>query len=669
MVDPLRVISRTGKVMVDPFGNKRMCYTPLSMYIVDYPEAIRLAGVTSCHSSVTIAKPSQLGNGIRYRRRWLSGTKRTIELLKREIDPVHEIGEFAKAAFERGLTGVTDLFWDGWANSEPSSALTFDLLHSGHKYWSDHILKWCVKALGSTEINRRFKAIPQRIGFRHFRNGITTLKKTNCRDFRDMQRFIMPVLDGGVDSRFSKLVRIHLDYHYLAQSVEVSEDETRQIQELLQQFNDKKEIVNILKLRETKKKKRPKGFRIPKLELQQHIVPSILGTGNLQGSSTDTTEKGHGEFVKGPYRLTNHKDPYPQMTNRLDKLETVRNFDLVTGLDALEKSISSLGESLVEGAANSLHLLNTVENLQGTMDEEPADYFAIIKGLERLRHEGERVRNRTFSTHSFTAIHLNRDPDISSITIDQAAREFRIPDLHDAILGYYTQPQGNQQMRCVLRRGTRVGSRSCNIPFNRVKVWFNIRIQTRSLANPGTVNGPQTLFALPKTTERGGWPKGRHDCALFINDIEKEFSGKADLRGNYFMHHFIAELTGLNALDHCVGQLRLIFQGVADGNLFDNSSYLVYATGFEAVRADSRADSRSGLVRLKRTLTGEGHRIGTVVEATRIRAPVSVVPFFGKDIHERLTSKNSMEGSLLFNLNKYADKEDFLLLHDLESYR
>jgi hypothetical protein len=529
ILEPIRIISHTGEVMEDPLGQLRMCYTVLSMYIVDLLEAIRLRGVTSLRSPVTTAKSSQLGDSFRHKRRWLSRTKKTIDDLKRHYDPVTEIREFAKEAAKRGLTGVINLFWDGWQHCEPSVALTFDVLHSGHKYWADHMFQWCIRALGRSELDMRYSVLPHRIGYRHFSKGVTVLKKTGGRDFRDMQRFIMPVIDGGVPSQFSKLIRIHLDYFYIAQCVEVSEDDLAEILDLIQEFHANKDIVHAKGYRTTK------GFKIPKLELQHHIVPTIMATGNLLGSSTDTTEHGHIEFVKGPYRMTNHRDFYPQMTDRLDKLERLRHFDLTTALHSLEMDHehTSNQNDFGSGQTDRLDCLKTVENLQGPKREDHTDYFAVIRGLETLGLPARHARSRTFSFQPFTAIHLNRDPDISSISVEVASRTFELPDLHDAIKEYYYRlslpsqdPDGP-----ILQRVSRANSATgTELPFEHISVWFNVKVQTKSLAEPGRVNRQQTLCAEPKSVGNK-WPFGRHDCALFINNLEKEFTGKANLQG------------------------------------------------------------------------------------------------------------------------------------------
>jgi hypothetical protein len=50
---PLRPVARFGKLMSDGGGRLRNCYTVLAAYIVDHPEATRLAGVTLAVSPTT----------------------------------------------------------------------------------------------------------------------------------------------------------------------------------------------------------------------------------------------------------------------------------------------------------------------------------------------------------------------------------------------------------------------------------------------------------------------------------------------------------------------------------------------------------------------------------------------------------------------------------------
>jgi hypothetical protein len=437
---------------------------------------------------------------------------------------------------------------------------------------------------------------------------------------------------------------------------------------LIQEFHANKAIVHAKGYRTTE------GFKIPKLELQHHIVPTIMATGNLLGSSTDTTEHGHIEFVKGPYRMTNHRDFYPQMTDHLDKLERIRHFDLVTALHELEaiRELTGNQDGFASSQMDTLDQLNTVENLQGPKREAHTDYFAVIRGMERMGSQLNHSRIRTFSVQPFTAIHLNRDPDISSISIDEASQKFGLPDLHNAIKEYYYNlfyPSQDTDGPLLHRSHANSSVATIELPFKYISIWFNIKVQTKSLAEPGRVNRQQTLCAESKLVGNK-WPFGRHDCALFINSLEKEFTGKANLKGgNPLSRSHFTFLTGLSMIDHCAGQLRLIFQGIrrAEGPSCRSTGmeapYLVYAQRFDCVRSDGSSDPRTGLIRLKRAKQGD-QRLGAVVEALRIRSGVSILPFFGEKADDAYTSKNSMELSVFFNLNKYADKEDFHLLHN-----
>ena len=45
ILEPLKKAAYWGKMMSDPYGCLRYCFTPLAAYIVDTPEAAMLAGV------------------------------------------------------------------------------------------------------------------------------------------------------------------------------------------------------------------------------------------------------------------------------------------------------------------------------------------------------------------------------------------------------------------------------------------------------------------------------------------------------------------------------------------------------------------------------------------------------------------------------------------------
>lgn len=524
VLKPLREVAQTGKQMADSSGNIRNCFTVLSAYMVDQPEALRLAGVIGNTSPVSLAKSKHLGDHYRHRPRNFSRTRAELDRIAATVDPFTNVETFARRCYDSRLTGVVDLLWDDWPHAEPSAALSFDILHSGHKFWSDHILEWCINALGEEEIDRRFRLLTPRIGWKHFSKGVARLAKTGGRDHRNMQRYILCVIDGapGVPPSFFELVRSHLDYFYMAQAGEVSTPTLRSILALISEMHDKKEVVHEKGYRESE------GWKIPKLEFQHHIVPSIISLGNLMGLSTDIPEHEHIQLVKEPFRRTNHRDFFPQMTQYLDRLERLRYFDLATSM--LSSSNSNHGDD-EDGSQQ------TIQNLSGARRPDFTDYFSHLQIMASTGNS-EANRVRTFSISSYTVLHLNRDPDIKSITIDEAARLFKLPDLLDAIRDFiYLQTHGRNanisHSGSVLRRcneNQRRYSDECELGFSSIRVWWNIKVQNRSLQHPGTVKKAATLCAQPPDAS-SGWKLGRCDFALLLNDALAAFDGKANLKG------------------------------------------------------------------------------------------------------------------------------------------
>ena len=65
---------------------------------------------------------------------------------------------------------------------------------------------------------------------------------------------------------------------------------------------------------------------------------------------------------------------------------------------------------------------------------------------------------------------------------------------------------------------------------------------------------------------------------------------------------------------------------------------------------------------LHRAKRANGEYFGDVIPLNQLRAPVNLVPRFGKTANKRLSSKNSMALSEEFWLNKYWEKDFFYAL-------
>jgi hypothetical protein len=94
--------------------------------------------------------------------------------------------------------------------------------------------------------------------------------------------------------------------------------------------------------------------------------------------------------------------------------------------------------------------------------------------------------------------------------------------------------------------------------------------------------------------------------------------------------------------------------------------YLSYVHRFDIV-PQSKHDGRrgpvpdpiSGMYVLKRAVRSDQSPMGGIIALSNCRIPSHLVPRFGSKADSRLTSKNSLEYSKEFSLNKYFDKDIF----------
>jgi len=119
--------------------------------------------------------------------------------------------------------------------------------------------------------------------------------------------------------------------------------------------------------------------------------------------------------------------------------------------------------------------------------------------------------SRTFATPT-TAFHLNNRASVSRSTIDELSVYHEIPTLLQATCDFFSHFLHDQTTRTIT--GKRGPAWNATPPFEQVRVWHSIQVQTYSQCGPG-VAPPQKLFASPPTEE---WPDGRCDTALFAQD-------------------------------------------------------------------------------------------------------------------------------------------------------
>lgn len=141
------------------------------------------------------------------------------------------------------------------------------------------------------------------------------------------------------------------------------------------------------------------------------------------------------------------------------------------------------------------------------------DYFAkarIVQAASKKQHPP-----RIFVSGQ-TALHLNVAPSLPKKSIDDVARMFNIPDLRAALADYYLHiAKGSMPVPAI--GGRRVSAPDAELPYANVRVWYKVKIQTRS-PHDGSILPPNSIHTLPLHSK--DWTLGRNDAALIHSNTK-----------------------------------------------------------------------------------------------------------------------------------------------------
>ncbi|KAJ6596774.1 hypothetical protein DFH09DRAFT_905105 [Mycena vulgaris] len=623
VLEPLKKTAQIGLMMTDPLGWRRFCFTPL----------------------VAMA----------------SHTLSQLIRLEREIDP-WDLSVYIKAAKKLRLNGVHRPFWRNWPLAEPSEFLTPEILHHWLKMFYDHLCQWCIQALGAAEIDFQFSVLRPHSGMRHFKEGISKAKQTTGREHRDIQRYIVPIIAGAVPKDFLTTIASLNDFFYYGQAPAISEDILSKMSTCLKTFHNKKD--SILKAGVRKGKKGPiDNWYIPKLEFLQSVIPAIRANGVPLQWSADVTEHAYITLVKDPAYNSNNQNYEAQICRHLDRGDKCRHFDLATaiasaGVDfgardpvpVIDPEPSAILDEepslLVNRTSELLDRIDPVARLSGT-NRVNVNYFLQSSLLSEGRFPNAPLPFRTFtSPDGSTAFHLARDYVGRQITVDAAATRFRLPDLRPALAAFLHRSHGN-----LIVIGGRRPRLEEKLPFKKLEVWHNVRIQSRAFHDTNKILVPETINAAPPDRH---WKCGRADAVIVNSDSGLQWP-RSGLEG------------------HTVCQVQMIFCVVpARGcnQLAGTNGFLAYVQRFDIVHhLDPTSKVRgpfpepaSGMYQLKRARRSDQSRLGDVVPLDRLRVPVELSPRFGKTADRRLSKELSLDYCEDFWLSKWFNKELFYAL-------
>ncbi|KAG2737513.1 hypothetical protein P692DRAFT_20761563, partial [Suillus brevipes Sb2] len=640
VLEPLKQAARHGVMLSDPIGNSRYCFTPLASYIADTPEAMMLATVGGKTSPVTMAMYKQFGDAFQHEPRTKSTTLAQLTVVRSRADPL-DIEAFFREAQKFRLNGVAEPFFRDWILAEPSHFFTPEDLHHIHKEFWDHDAQWLICAVGESEIDFRFSVLQPITGYQHFHGGISKLKQVTGRCHRDVQRYIIAVCADAAPGVLTA-VRALMQFRYRVQSPRIDDDDIRRISGALDEFHSNKDSIIAAGVRRGKGNRPIANWHIPKLELMQNIVPSIRNSGVIRQWSADVTEHAHVTEIKDPARASNNHNYDPQICRHLDRAEKCRRFELATSLLDAKQTTEQLENINIDADADDADADADTPIELSAVQELPRrpviSYFAIARALQYRPLGSVPLPLRSFVVGR-TAFHIAYDASIRKISIDDVAIKFSLPDLRPAIADFIQREAtcGDQHIHAI--GGPRRGAHTAILPFDRVQVWFKVRLQETEFHDAHTIRPAQTLNCAPPCHP---WNLGRYDTAIV--QTSAGFSWPS---------------SGLSG--HTVAQIRLIMRPIGkSGTSWSwKDRFLSYVQRFDI---SHDRDATTQLHVLKRSKRSNGVRMGDVIPLSQLRAPINLVPRFGATADKRLTVYNSMEHAAEFWLNEYWEKHTFFAL-------
>ncbi|KAI6115800.1 hypothetical protein EDD17DRAFT_1470754 [Pisolithus thermaeus] len=569
VTEKLKRAANVGEFMTDPFGDVRHCFTPL--------------------------------------------------LIAGDVEP-WMLDRFQKIAKANQLLGVHLLFFRNWKNSDPSCFLVPEVLHSLHKFFWDHVLKWCKEVVGTDELDARYKVHHKRVGVRHFNSGISRATQMTGCEYRDIQRTIVAMIAGAAPPAMVQSIRALIDFIYLAQRHVHTESSIGDMEASLAEFHATKHSILEAGGRAGKD-----NFNIPKLELMLSFADAIRRSGGLIQYSADVSERLLITHCKVPFTRTNRQSDFAeQIVCLLDHEERIRLLDVYLLLHEHD-------EPLVNAAEDEENLCSTDPASTWISRVAPGEqhHFKAPRSIRNLFTKG------LMSNGATAALSVTVTPDRSKLKIADISNLYALPDLTTRLNEY------------VARHAESTTSGPTPRVFDEIAVWYKFRIQQYSTCRPSVIMPSQVVQAQPPSSD---FPFGNCDIVLL--------NANGQSQDNPGFH---------------VAEVRAVFQLICSRRSRDLPDFLsqplLYVRPFRVIATpDSQPDTRLWI--LERVYSPSSPqapacRMGFILPLTEVTHAVDLVPVFGEKVDRTLTMVSSQERYDRFYLNSYASKEDFDMLYTL----
>ncbi|PSR80800.1 hypothetical protein PHLCEN_2v6602 [Hermanssonia centrifuga] len=373
IVNPLVEAGKVGVEMTCADGWVRRVFPIVAAYVADFPEQCLVANVRESYCPRGLITPENRGEPSGC---LLRSVSESLSILDK-----HQRGEDPPEFHERGMRPVYEPFWRDLPNCDIFACMTPDIMHQLHKgVFKDHLVSWCTKLIGDSEMDRRFMAITEVPGLRHFKKGISHVSQWTNSERKEMQKVFVALLSGAVSAEVLKVVQAVIDFIYIAQFQQQTTQTLAALRTAYDTFHRHKDVFISLHVHE--------HFNIPKVHAMFHYFEAIEKKGALDGYNTKLAERLHIDFAKEGYRAGNHRDYIANMTKWLQRQEAANlRKDYLDWLHQEEAAAASLKKkvgSCVDGpegdeSDNEENTIDKRQDLRFLPSKNPRLYRIAIK--------------------------------------------------------------------------------------------------------------------------------------------------------------------------------------------------------------------------------------------------------------------------------------------------
>ncbi|KAG1867447.1 hypothetical protein C8R48DRAFT_793878 [Suillus tomentosus] len=528
------------------------------------------------------------------------------------------VAHFQKAAKAINLSGVHIPHWHDWMFACPSVFLAGEVLHTCHKFFADHPLKWIKEIVGHYELDTRFMVQHKQVGTRHFTKGITHINQMTGHKHRDIQHTIIASIAGAVPPRFICAIHALMEFFYLAQNPVHSPQSLQSMVQALSDFHSFKDTIVQAKARKGKKGIK-EDFFIPKLELLQSFDGTIKKLGTLMQFSADLTEQ---------LLITHCKDLFPwtspQIKDFTEQCVRILNCQESMEMFGLYMLLTSRGVSLVNAIHAKDEDITTTNPALSWVSQVLPDEVRSIHGPQPVRNH---FLKGILSEDALTAFQLNVAPDYKSLSPSEICRKYAVLDFDRALANF------------ICRSSLSSGEHSRWDPkYGHFQVWHKFRLQLHSAFQPQVIMPSQVVQAYPPSDD---FPFGNCDTVLI------------DAMGSNGKMSMSISCAYVVALLISCSNLEL------PSYLSDP---LLYIQFFHFISSpDNRPELAMWAVERAYTQDENGNRCreGAVVRVTDVMHAVELIPVYGEAVANGVSSATCLEHYEHFFLNSFMDKESY----------